>query len=139
MTVKLSAAKDLDAVAKVQLIVTTHSPWLPISVEAIASDADCIFEFDLDESTIPSSVKLERKPITIKGSIEDWSESSTFDMPSSRSTEAETAINAAAALLDLELVPTSQQIQTVEQQLSAALSDTDAFWARWEWWKASVK
>lgn len=111
----------------VQLLAATHSPLVLASVESqFDSQRDAIWELGLQEG----NVVLEEFPWSRRGDANAWLTSSVFDLKEARSLEAEEALEAARALLR-EPQPTDEAVETVDEQLRAALGDTDRFWLRW--------
>ena len=116
--------------ARLQLVVTTHSPLVMASAEAWF-DREQDGWFDLDLETDPPQAVLRERHFLPRGGAGAWLTSEAFDLPTDRgSVEAEAAIVRARALLrdaDAEL----PAIMEAHEALRAALPDVDEFWVRW--------
>lgn len=116
-----------DAVIPVQLLATTHSPLVLVSIEPGYDDEkDALFELDL----VKDQVVLERSPWRRRGDVNKWLSSSIFDLGEPRSLAAEQAMDKARELLRGPN-PELQDIEKVDEQLRAVLSEDDRFWIRW--------
>jgi predicted ATPase len=112
---------------RVQIIATTHSPFVMASLEPLYDDAqDAWFDLNL----VKGKVTLERMPWYKRGGIEDWVISEAFDLDSSGSVERERALEQAAKVIDDPKV-TKTKFLNADKILRAALSETDEFWVRW--------
>lgn len=128
----LDVTRELAPKASVQLLVTTHSPFVPLSVEThVDEEQDALWEFDL----VGREVTLTRKPWERHGDAAGWSTSSTFDLPSTRSIEGEKAIRAVDELvLRAEGGPgrvKPADVAAVDRLLRDALPEFDPILARW--------
>jgi hypothetical protein len=124
----LQAAGILHPEAKVQLIAATHSPLVLAAAEPYFDETiDSWFDLDL----VGNKVALVQRPFVRLGDVSNWLTSEAFDLASSRSLEAERAIESAKKLLR-KTNPSSQEIEDVEKALrEARLPDIDPFWVRW--------
>lgn len=117
-----------DASAKVQLIAGTHSPLVLASLEPhFDVKTDAWFDLDLEHG----EVVLRRRDFVRQGNIANWLTSEAFDLLEPYSVPAEQAIRAALELMRRQTA-SPEEYEQVEAQLSAALSDTDRFWIRWQ-------
>ena len=116
--------------ARLQLVVTTHSPLVMASAEAwFDPEQDAWFDLDL-EGDPPRAVLRERRYLR-HGGAGAWLTSEAFDLATDRgSVEAEAAIVRARALLR-DPDPNLQEIMAAHEALRAALPDVDEFWVRW--------
>ena len=112
---------------RVQIIATTHSPFVMASLEPLYDDGqDAWFDLNL----VKGKVTLERMPWYKRGGIEDWVISEAFDLDSSGSVERERALEQAAKVIDDPKVSKTKFLNA-DKILRAALSETDEFWIRW--------
>ena len=128
----LDVTRELAPKASVQLLVTTHSPFVPLSVETRVDDRqDALWELDL----AGREVTLTRKPWELHGDAAGWSTSSTFDLPSTRSVDGEKALRAAdELLLRADSDPAgvkAAEVAAVDRSLHDALPELDPLFARW--------
>lgn len=114
--------------SRVQLITATHSPLVLASVEPFFDvKKDAWFDLDLEEAR----VVLRKREFVSRGEVSNWLTSEAFDLRKARSLEAESAIEAALALLR-QKDPPWQDVESANQRLQAAgLPDIDPFWVRW--------
>lgn len=119
----------------VQLLAATHSPLVLASVEPNFDPVnDCIWDFDL----IDGDVHAHLYPWSRKGNVNAWLASEVFNLKEPVSVQAEEALGLArdflrtAAMTENVLTDEQrQQLQNIDYQLRASLSDMDAFWIRW--------
>lgn len=115
----------------VQLVAVTHSPLVLASAEPhfdVAKDA--WFDLDLDGPQGKQFAHLRKRPFVRHGDATSWLKSEAFDLPETRSIEAEEVLaQAAVALSDPSF--DQQQAKALDARLRAVLGDTDAFWMRW--------
>lgn len=113
--------------SRVQLIAVTHSPLVLASAEPFFDPRrDAWFDLDLEDR----QVVLRRREFLRQGDVSKWLTSEAFDLKEARSLEAERAITDALELLKLPS-PSQEEIQRVDKELRASLSDIDRFWVRW--------
>ncbi|WP_434391087.1 AAA family ATPase [Melittangium boletus] len=114
--------------SRVQLLTATHSPLVLASVEPLFDvEKDAWFDLDLEEER----VVLRKREFVSRGDVSNWLTSEAFDLKKARSLEAESAIEAALALLRQE-DPSWDGVKSADEQLRAAgLPDIDPFWVRW--------
>ncbi len=124
----LDIAQIMHRKAKIQLIATTHSPLILASAETLFNNTtDGWHDLDLE----PDGVKLRKRLYVPRGEITNWLTSEAFDLKRGRSSEGESAIEAALALLREE-APQLPAILKVDKKLREAhLPDIDPFWIRW--------
>ncbi len=129
----VEAMKTASHQPSVQVIASTHSPLVCVSLEPFFDDEqDRIFDLDLDPTR---GVRLEAVPFSKRGTSESWLVSRHFDLKSGYSEEAEGALAAAAALIEREVekpggVKKAEFIK-LDERLRTLLSDTDSSWVRW--------
>jgi len=115
------------AVADVQLLVTTHSPLLLLSLESYFDEArDALRTLEL----VNGEVKLEEPPWERRGDASNWLTSTMFDLSTSRSKEAE-ALEARLDRLDPNAPPSSAELDRIEEEMRNVLGDLDPLWRRW--------
>lgn len=122
----------------VQLLAVTHSPLVMASAEPLFDPAmDAWHDFDLVDLDGNRRVEITRRDWAKQGDASSWLTSKAFDLPSSRSREAEAAINEAGALIKKsdEKDPGSlkEEAQLVHQQLLQTLAETDPYLFRWRY------
>ena len=127
----------------VQLLAATHSPLVLASIEpSFDPERDCIWDFDL----IDRDVQAKLYPWSRKGDVNAWLASEVFNLKEPGSVQAEEALEQARhflrsvssgqnALNDEQM----QQLQEIDNQLRASLSDVDAFWIRWSQFRDRVE
>lgn len=123
-------SKDLN----LQMFFTTHAPLIMASAEPVFDpDKDRWFDFDLvraEENEI--KVQLAQRAFRKRGEMQYWATSDAFDLPSTRSKEAETLIAQASKAADAPDF-TQEQYENFTRQLVALLDDTDPFLRRWRY------
>jgi len=117
---------------QVQVIATTHAPFVLASLETIFDETqDRLFSLELTHEG-----RVERTNITWskQGDIVSWLKSPAFDMQSGYSREAEGVLKAAQAWLANRKESLPENLNTVEsitKGLKSSLADDDPFWPRW--------
>lgn len=125
--------------ARVQIMATTHSPFVPLSVETEADDEqDALWDLDLVEQ----KVTLSRRPWERRGDIAGWATSNLFDMKTTRSIPGE------AVQRDLEALYlrsrkegeriSRKELDAMEKRLLAQLPELDPIFARWSIFKEQL-
>lgn len=131
----LATTQALAGNARVQIIATTHSPFVPLSVETLVNENDRLWDLDL----VDDDVKLSLRPWEVRGDATAWATSKLFDLKSVRSREGEAAIHALEAVTKRATVdPTSvtdEEIALVDGMLAKAMSALDPIYARWHAFK----
>lgn len=128
----LEVVKALSGADGVQLIGATHSPLLCASVETIVEERrDRLFTLDLVRRDGTADVVLKQVPWGPIGEVDAWLRSDLFDLTSTRSIEAEHALQSAAEIAR-QKKPDPEHVAAVTARLEQAISSTDPFWARWE-------
>ncbi len=113
----------------VQLMTATHSPLVLASVEPFFDTTkDAWFDLDLDAED--KTVSLEKRTFARQGEAGMWLTSEAFDMRSSRSVEAEQALEDASKLLSKSKVD-PRAARALDAKLRRVLGETDSFWTRW--------
>jgi len=127
----LGVMRSLAADAKVQLIMTTHSPLLLASLEPIFDSArDTWFDLDLIHEQDAASVELTKREFVRRGSVSNWLTSEAFDLKNATSREYERLMEEAAIALSDESFDATRA-RELENRLREVLGDTDPFWMRW--------
>lgn len=127
LEVMTSLAKD----ASVQVIAATHSPLVMASVEPIFdAGKDAWFDLDFESAGNQNAVVLRQRTFVRQGDAGNWLTSEAFDLQSSRSIEAEQAIERAAVAMSSDNF-SKAQAQKIHSDLLKVLGDTDPFWMRW--------
>jgi hypothetical protein len=127
----LEVMQSLAHEASVQVIAATHSPLVMASVEPIFdAEHDAWFDLDFESVGKQQAVVLQKREYVRRGEVGNWLTSEAFDLRSSRSIEAEQAIERA---IDAMKQPdfSKAQAQNVHRDLLNVLGDTDPFWMRW--------
>jgi hypothetical protein len=124
----LEIVNDLHGVANIQIIAATHSPLVLASAETLFDpEKDAWHDFDL----VNRQVELRKRCFVPHGDVSNWLTSNAFDLPHSRSEEAEQALDLALAVLR-ERNPSRESVEAADHALVAArLPDLDPFWIRW--------
>ena len=126
----LTALNSLAAAAngpQIQIVATTHAPFVLASVETIFDAArDRLFNFEM---TREGRVELEEIEWARRGNVVEWLRSPAFDMKSGYSKEAELALIAANRWIrgDRE----ERSIDSIQAELERTLAGSDPFWPRW--------
>lgn len=135
----LKLATVLHSEAAIQVITATHSPLVMASAETSFDESrDAWFDIDYREDSKSGIVELRKREFHRLGDVSAWLTSDAFDLKEARSAEAEQAMRAA---MELAKNPNSSktEMQRIDKQLRATLSDTDRFWLRWVAFKESRK
>jgi AAA domain, putative AbiEii toxin, Type IV TA system len=112
---------------QVQVIATTHAPFVLASLETIFDVArDQIFNLEMSPE---GRVKLEDVLWARRGSVVEWLRSPAFDMKSGFSKEAELALIAANRWIKGDRQGTS--VANIQAELERTLPEGDPFWPRW--------
>ena len=129
----VEAMKTASRTPSIQVIATTHSPLVCVSLEPLFDDGlDRLFDLDLDPA---KNVQLEAVDFVKHGTSEGWLLSRSFDLKSSYSEDAEAAIDAAGKLVQTEIERPGSvkkpEFLEHDEKLRALLTDIDPFWVRW--------
>lgn len=117
--------------AKIQLVVSTHSPLVLASAETLFDeDRDKWLDFDLVENRGKFEAVVTDRPFVRQGSISNWLTSEAFDLKHAGSKQAEAVIEEAATLLSKDSLAKKGWLE-MQTKLRAVLSDSDPFWIRW--------
>ncbi|MCX6876631.1 MAG: AAA family ATPase [Verrucomicrobia bacterium] len=112
---------------QVQVIATTHAPFVLASVETLFDESrDRLFNLEL---TSEGRVRLETVQWARFGSIIEWLRSPAFDMKSGYSKEAEQALIAANRWIKGER--DGLNVAAIQAELGRTLANSDPFWPRW--------
>lgn len=127
----LEVMESLTTKASVQVIAATHSPLVMASAEPFFDDEkDAWFDLDLEPVLDRHVVELRQRAFVRRGDASNWLTSEAFDLPTSRSIEAEQAIEHALAAMKSEKFQDDDALR-VHAELLNVLGDTDPFWMRW--------
>jgi len=127
----LEVVKSLAAKASVQVIAATHSPLVMASVEPIFdANEDVWFDLDFETAGKRQSVVVRQREFVVRGEAGNWLTSEAFDLRSSRSIEAEEALERAAMAMTQENFSKSEA-KAIHLELQKVIGDTDPFWLRW--------
>lgn len=126
-----AAKKLLPEAPPIQLMISTHSPLVIASAEGVyEEEKDALFHFDALENGL--KVRVEKKPWTLRGEADAWLLSDVFGLPSTRSVEAQKALDKAKQAMnngDLD----AKTAREIHQELRTVLSELDPFWTRWRY------
>lgn len=121
--------KSLYPHVNIQFIISTHSPLILASAEAVFDcEKDKLFKVRLSDSKTDAIVQEE--DFIKYGQINAWLTSPLFDLAHARSVEAEKAIELAKQL-QLADKPDKDAIKKAHEALVKYLSQNDPFWPRW--------
>lgn len=127
----LEVMQSLAKSASVQVIAATHSPLVMASVEPVFdAEEDAWFDLDFEPVGKRQAVVLRQRQFVRRGEVGNWLTSEAFDLRSSRSVEAEQAIERAIAAMTKPNF-SKAGAQKVHRDLLNVLGDTDPFWMRW--------
>lgn len=132
----LDVAKELAPNANVQIIATTHSPFVPLSVETMVDEKqDALWDLDL----IEQKVELNKRGWEKRGDISGWATSDLFDLKSTRSMEGEAVISDLQALYRRaateDAAISKREVAAMEKRLQKVLPELDPIFARWRIFK----
>ncbi len=118
---------------EIQLIASTHSPLVCLSMEAIFDEEkDCLIDIALNDRR---EAEVHQVPFKRLGTVENWLLSQSFELGSPRSEPAEAALDDAAKLYEVHRRDPSQvsrkEFRRIDQELKSVLPDTDDFWVLW--------
>ena len=124
---------QVQEVARVQLITTTHSPLVMASVETEFDPIrDAWFDLDLSQQTENPQVELTRRIWQRHGDVSNWLMSEAFDLKSARSPDAEQALEEASnAMANPQFG--KAEAQALHKKLAGVLGVTDPFWINWRY------
>jgi hypothetical protein len=112
---------------QVQVIATTHAPFVLASAETIFDEVqDRLFNLEMNPA---GKVHLESVQWARFGSVIEWLRSPAFDMKSGYSKEAEQALTKANRWIKGER--DGLNIASIQAELERTLAGSDPFWPRW--------
>jgi nicotinamidase-related amidase len=112
---------------QVQVIATTHAPFVLASVETLFDETrDKLFNLEL---TPEGQVRLESVHWARFGNIIEWLRSPAFDMKSGYSKDAEQALIVANRWIKGERQ--GLEAGAIHAELERTLANSDPFWPRW--------
>lgn len=118
-----------DGKTDAQVIMTTHSPMVMVSMQDIFDESrDAWFDLDLENR----EVRLTQRAMKKYGDAEGWLTGPAFDMDSTRSPKVEQLIDEASMLLREE-TPNPKEFEAIHQKLLANLDPQDTFLCRWRY------
>ncbi|MFO0647459.1 MAG: ATP-binding protein [Polyangiales bacterium] len=135
----MDVTKELAPKANVQILATTHSPFVPLSIENIVEErTDASWDLDL----VDQKVTLTRRPWERRGDIAGWATSNLFDLKSTRSIEGEAVISDLQALYRRaateDAAISKREVAAMEKRLQAVLPELDPIFSRWRIFKESL-
>lgn len=117
----------LDERLKMQMVVSTHSPFVLASLETrFDSSSDALYHLRLDGA----DVHLDRERYYKRGDVSSWLTAPIFGLRHARSREAEQALDEAMQL-QAARSEDRNEIHRVSKQLMGVLPADDSFWRRW--------
>ena len=123
----LDIGELLDEDLKMQVIVSTHSPFVLASLETrFNPSSDALYHLRLDGA----EVRLAREEFYKHGDVSSWLRAPIFGLRHARSKEAEGVLDQA---VQLQLARSTDRIevQRVSDRLKEVLPSDDPFWRRW--------
>lgn len=113
---------------KPQIMITTHSPLVMLSLESLFSDeTDRLYHLQLTGS---GEVEFDEIDFIRLGRVDEWLTSNVFELKQARSQEGESAVEEAKrALGDSET--SLEKLNAITDQLRETLPANDIFWQRW--------
>ena len=123
----LKVSELLDKRLKLQIVVSTHSPFVLASMETEFDESlDTVFHLRAEGT----KVLLEEARFHKRGNVSSWLTGPVFGLSHARSVEAEKALESAVAL-QLERSTDPHAIGIISDRLREVLPDDDPFWRRW--------
>ncbi|MCD4707280.1 MAG: ATP-binding protein [Candidatus Sabulitectum sp.] len=120
----------------VQLITSTHSPMVMASLEQLFDpEIDSWFDLDYAESSGDSvqKVVITKRPFHKLGDASGWLVSEAFDLEYATSSEAESVLKKASAVLSSGKEIDEETARQLDNDLRNVLSETNSFWIRWSY------
>lgn len=130
----MEVVRELSSETQIQAVFSTHSPLVMASLEPIfdaEKDRWVDFDYVAQEGGEVEAVLTEREFYKM-GDASDWLTSEAFDLGSSRSIEAEIALEEAAVAMSSPEF-NADGAKEVHAKLARVLGATDPFWARWRY------
>ena len=124
----LGIASDLHSELSIQFFISTHSPLVLASAEPLF-DAEKDKLFHLEMPT-PASIKFTDVPYVIQGSSDAWLQSNVFGLGFAGSTDRESALRSAEALMAREDV-SGDEVEAATRLLSDNVEPENPIWMRW--------
>ena len=123
----LDIGELLDKRMQMQVVVSTHSPFVLASLETRFDPAsDALYHLHLDGAT----VRLKREEFYKHGDVSSWLTAPIFGLRYARSKDAERILDQAVQLQSVRSTD-RVEIQRVSDQLKRVLPSDDPFWRRW--------
>ena len=117
----------LDEKLEMQIIASTHSPFVLASLETkFDPSSDALWHLRLDGA----DVRLDREEFHKRGDVSSWLTAPVFGLRHARSQEAELALSRAMRLQSARSTDRAE-IQRVSDLLKEVLPSDDRFWRRW--------
>ncbi len=123
----LDIGELLDKRMQMQVVVSTHSPFVLASLETRFDPAsDALYHLHLDGAT----VRLKREEFYKHGDVSSWLTAPIFGLRYARSKDAEHILDQAVQMQSVRSTD-RVEIQRVSDQLKRVLPSDDPFWRRW--------
>ena len=117
----------LDEQLEMQVIVSTHSPFVLASLETrFDPSSDALYHLHLDGA----QVRLSREEFHKHGDVSSWLTAPVFGLRHARSKDAELVLSRAMRLQSARSTDRAE-IQRVSDRLKEVLPSDDRFWRRW--------
>ncbi|TBU77289.1 AAA family ATPase [Phytopseudomonas daroniae] len=124
----LGIAQDLHEELSIQYFIASHSPLVLASAESIwDANKDKLFHLNMDDR---GRVNFDEIEFELRGSVDSWLKSPSFDELHPGSESAEVALINAKALLKSPQ-PSKEKIEEASKSLATHLAADDPFWMRW--------
>ncbi|MCY4399677.1 MAG: AAA family ATPase [Gemmatimonadetes bacterium] len=123
----LGIGELLDEHLQMQVVVSTHSPFVLASLETrFDPESDTLYHLRLDRD----KVRLRREEFYKHGDVSSWLTASIFGLQYARSKEAEQVLEQAMVLQSARSTD-PLEVQRVSDRLKEVLPSDDPFWRRW--------
>ncbi|MDN7587264.1 AAA family ATPase [Burkholderia seminalis] len=124
----LGIAQDLHNELSIQYFIASHSPLVLASAESIwNAERDKLFHLHMNDA---GKVNFDEMDFEIRGSVDSWLQSPSFDELHPGSESAERALNDAKSLIEKKQ-PSQDEIRLASSALASHLAADDPFWMRW--------
>lgn len=124
----LGISQDLHEELSIQYFIASHSPLVLASAEPIWDiNTDKLFHLNMDNT---GRVSFEEVGFEIRGSVNSWLESPSFDGLHPGSESAEFALSKARNLLNSKQV-SKRELEETSKLLANHIAADDPFWMRW--------
>lgn len=124
----LDIAQDLHEELSIQYFIASHSPLVLASAESIWDmRKDKLFHLSMDHG---GNVNFDEVAFELRGSVNSWLKSPSFDLPYPGAEAAQLALNKAKNLIK-DPRASRQQIEEISKSLANHIAADDPFWMRW--------